>query len=197
MPRARWIGEIDGARFTNHVYSLPDGVHVAPVGRSLSDMLIAGDLDAIYSPPRPLRYHPTDGPIVRLFADIRPVERDYFRQTGVFPPQHLVVLKREVWEAHKWIAHSLTDAFIRCTEVFGRTQRSFPYVSPWLDAELEETEALMGPDFHADGYETNRKTIEVFNEQAHALGIVGRRISAEEYFADYLASPPRDKTTTA
>jgi 4,5-dihydroxyphthalate decarboxylase len=184
-----WIGEIDGARFTSHVYSLPDGVHAAPAGRSLSDMLIAGDLDAIYSPPRPARYHPVDGPIVRLFPDIRSVERDYFRATGMFPPQHLVVLKRPVWEAHKWIARSLTGAFVRCAEVFWKEQRSFPYVSPWLDAELEETEALMGADFHADGFEKNRATVEVFSEQAHALGIVSRRISAEEYFAEYLESP--------
>ena len=32
---------------------LPAGVHDAPAGRSLSDMLIAGEIEAIYSPPRP------------------------------------------------------------------------------------------------------------------------------------------------
>ena len=184
-----WIGEVDGARITNHAYTLPEGVHAAPPGRTLSEMLIDGELDAIYSPPRPHRYHPVDGPIVRLFPDIRPIERDYFRQTGMFPPQHLVVLKREVWEAHKWIARSLTNAFVRATEVFARQQRSFPYVSPWLDAELEETEALMGADFHADGFEENRRTIEVFSEQARAAGIIGRRVTPEEYFAEFLDSP--------
>ena len=88
----------------------------------------------------------------------------------MFPPQHLVVLRREVWEAHKWIARSLTDAFVRCTEMFGKAQRSFPYVSPWLDAELEETEALMGADFHADGFEKNRATIEVFSDAGARAG---------------------------
>jgi 4,5-dihydroxyphthalate decarboxylase len=149
----------------------------------------ARQVDAIYSPPRPHRYHPVDGPIVRLFPDIRSIERDYFRATNMFPPQHLIVLKRAVWEAHRWIARSLTDAFVRSTEMFGKAQRSFPYVSPWLDAELEETEALMGADFHADGFEMNRTTIEVFSEQARALGIIGRRITPEEYFAEFLDSP--------
>jgi 4,5-dihydroxyphthalate decarboxylase len=181
------IGEVDGARITNHAYTLPEGVRAAP--RPLSAMLIDGELDAIYSPPRPHRYHPVDGPIVRLFPDIRSIERDYFRATNMFPPQHLIVLKRAVWEAHKWIARSLTDAFVSSTEIFGRAQRSFPYVSPWLDAELEETEALMGADFHADGFEKNRTTIEVFSEQARALGIIGRRITPEEYFAEFLDSP--------
>jgi 4,5-dihydroxyphthalate decarboxylase len=183
------ISEVDGARITNHAYTLPEGVSGAP--RPLSEMLIDGELDAIYSPPRPHRYHPTDGPIVRLFPDIRTIERDYFRATGMFPPQHLIVLRRSVWEAHKWIARSLTDAFADATDMFGKAQRSFPYVSPWLDAELEETEALMGADFHADGFEKNRATIEVFSEQARALGIISRRVTPEDYFAEYLESPAR------
>jgi hypothetical protein len=53
----------------------------------------------------------------------------------MFPPQHLVVIKRPVWEAHKWIAQGLTKAFVRATDMFGMAQRGFPYVSPWLDAE--------------------------------------------------------------
>ena len=180
------IGAVDEPNITNHVYTLPDGVRAAPDGRALSDMLIDGELDALYSPPRPRHYHPVNGPIFRLFPDIRAIEREYFRVTRMFPPQHLIVLRREVWERNKWIARSLTDAFVRCTATFGKAQRSFPYVSPWLDAELEEVEALMGADFHADGYERNRETIEVFAEQAHRAGIVGRRIGAEEYFAEYL-----------
>jgi 4,5-dihydroxyphthalate decarboxylase len=181
-----WIGDVDEPRITNHVYTLPDGVRAAPAGHALSDMLIAGELDAIYSPPRPRRYHPVDGPIVRLFPDIRTIERDYFRHTGMFPPQHLIVLRRETWERNKWIAGALTDAFVRCNDVYTKAQRSFPYGSPWLDAELEETEALMGADFHPYGFDRNRTTIETFNEQAYQLGIVGRRITAAEYFAEFL-----------
>jgi 4,5-dihydroxyphthalate decarboxylase len=183
-----WIGPVDEPNITSHVYTLPDGVRAAPPGRALSEMLIDGELDAIYSPPRPRLYHPANGPIVRLLQDVRGVEREYFLATRMYPPQHLVVLRRETWDANKWIARSLTEAFTRCTEVFGKAQRSFPYASPWLDAELEETEALMGADFHAEGFEQNRATVEVFAEQAYAAGIVGRRISAEEYFAEYLKS---------
>lgn len=182
------IGAVDEGTITSHAYTLPDRVRAAPEGRALSEMLIAGELDAIYSPPRPRRYHPVDGPIIRLFADIRAIERDYFRATRTYPPQHLIVLRREVWQQNKWIARSLTDAFTRCTEMFGKAQRSFPYASPWLDAELEETEALMGPDFHGEGFERNRATIEVFAEQAQRAGIVGRRITSEEYFAEFLES---------
>jgi 4,5-dihydroxyphthalate decarboxylase len=183
-----WIGDIDTPRAPTHLYTLPEGVHRPPAGRSLSEMLIAGELDAIYSPPRPRNYHPVNGPIVRLFPDIRAIERDYFRQTGCFPPQHLIILRRDAWEQNKWVARSLTDAFIRANDQFAAAQRNFPYVSPWLDAELEETEAVMGKDFHPYGFEKNREIIDVFCRQAYELGIVGRLITSEEYFAEYLSS---------
>jgi 4,5-dihydroxyphthalate decarboxylase len=183
-----WIGDIDTPRSPTHLYTLPQGVHQPPPGRALSEMLIAGELDAIYSPPRPQRYDPVNGPIVRLFPDIRTIERAYFGRTGCFPPQHLVILRRDVWERDRWIARSLTDAFIRCNDLFTTAQRRFPYVSPWLEAELEETEAVMGADFHPYAFEKNRDTIDIFCRQAHELGIVGRLVTAEEYFAEFLAS---------
>jgi 4,5-dihydroxyphthalate decarboxylase len=183
-----WIGDVDKGWSASHHAALPEGVHPMPEGRFLSEMLLAGDLEAIYSPPRPARYHPKDGPIVRLFPDCRAVERDYFRATGVYPPQHLIVLRRAVWERHKFLARSLTDAFIRSNAMFAAAQRNFPYVSPWLDCEIEEAEALMGADFHRDGFERNRETIEIFCQQAFDLGITKRRIAAEDYFAEFLES---------
>src|SRR5207248_6296481 len=69
-------------------------VHAVPAGQSLSDMLVAGEIDAMFSPPRPSRYDRMAGPIVRLFPDFRGIERDYFRQTGCFPPQHLIEIGR-------------------------------------------------------------------------------------------------------
>jgi 4,5-dihydroxyphthalate decarboxylase len=191
VPPARvewWIGDVDKGWTAQHNARLPEGVHPVPPGRFLSEMLLAGDLDAVYSPPRPARYHPKDGPIVRLFPDCRAVERDYFRATGIYPPQHLVVLRREVWERNKFLAKNITDAFIRSNAMFAQAQRNFPYVSPWLDGDLEETEALMGTDFHQDGYERNRATVEAFCRQAFDLGITGRLVATEDYFSEFLES---------
>lgn len=183
-----WIGDVEGGWRARHPGDLPPGVHGVPEGRFLVEMLLAGDLEAIYSPPRPSRYHRDDGPIVRLFPDFRAVERDYFQRTGCFPPQHLIVLRRDVWERDKWIAKSLVEAFVAAERLFGQSIRGFPYVSPWLEAELEETDALMGADFYEGGFEKNRHQVEVFCRQAHELGITGRLVTPEEYFADFLAS---------
>ena len=166
--------------------SLPPGVNAPPKGRSLADMLIAGELDAIYSPPRPEAYHPRIGPIVRLFPDFRLVEQEYFLKTGAFPPQHLIVLRREAWEAHPRIARDLTDAFVAANDCFTAAQKGFPYATPWLEAELEDTTAVMGEDFHPYGLERNRAQIEAFAGEAVRLGLTSRQITTEEYFEDYL-----------
>jgi 4,5-dihydroxyphthalate decarboxylase len=183
-----WVGDVDAAwSSTSMNQTLPSGVQTPAPGRSLSDMLIAGELDAIYSPPRPTAYHPRTGPVARLFPDFRHIESRYFRETGAFPPQHLIVLRREVWEANPWIASSLTDAFTAANDCFSAAQRGFPYATPWLEAELEETVAVMGEDFHPYGLEANRAQIEMFTAEAYRLGFTSRRVSVEEYFADYLA----------
>jgi hypothetical protein len=44
----------------------------------------------------------------------------------------------------------------------------------------------MGADFHPYGFEANRRAIEVFNDEAFALGIVSRPVSPEEYLAEFL-----------
>jgi 4,5-dihydroxyphthalate decarboxylase len=168
--------------------ALPAKVRQPEKGSSLSDMLLAGELDVLYCPPRPKRFDAAAGPIVRLFGDVRSVDREYFRRTGVFPPHHLIVLRREVWERDPSIARRLTDAFVRCNDAFETAQRSFPYASPWLDSELEETRAVMGEDAHPYGIEKNRKTLELFCAQAHEAGLASRRIGVEEYFAEFLKS---------
>jgi 4,5-dihydroxyphthalate decarboxylase len=185
-----WIGDIDTPWSASPMDAagLPAGVNVPAPGRSLSEMLIAGELEAIYSPPRPAAYRPVDGPIARLFPDFRGVEQEYFRRTGAFPPQHLIVLRREVWDGNRWIARSLTEAFIAANDCFTAAQQGFPYATPWLEAELEDTAAVMGEDFHPYGFERNREQIDMFAREAHRLGLTSRAITPEEYFADFLAS---------
>jgi 4,5-dihydroxyphthalate decarboxylase len=183
-----WIGEVDVPQITTGGGMLPGHVHAAPDGRPLSDMLINGEIDVLYSPPKPLKYHPEDGPIVRLVQDIRGTETRYFQDTGVYPPQHLIVMRRAVWERDRSIARRLTDAFVRCNEFFETQQRSFPYATPWHDLENETTEAAIGRGWHADGLEANRRTMEQFCQMAFEIGLTSRLVSVDEYFQEYLES---------
>ncbi|WP_159992399.1 hypothetical protein [Roseomonas sp. 18066] len=182
------IGPVDDPMPATSPEILPPGVTTPPEGGSLSAMLLAGELDAVFSPPKPRAYHRSRGPIVRLVADWRAAEIDYFERTNIFPTSHLVVIRRALWEAHPWVAPALTQAFIAGNDAFTAAQRNFPYATPWLEDELEQVEALLGEDFHPYGFETNRHPIAAFADQAYDAGIIGKRLSPEELFAEYLDS---------
>ena len=187
LAKIQWcIGSVDTP--TPATTTPPPGVATPPEGGTLSKMLIEGELDAIYSPPKPRDYHPTNGPIARLFEDYKPIEKKYFTDTHAYPPQHLILLRRAVWEANKWLAPALTTAFNAAETMFVNQMRGFPYSTPWQEADLAETESLMTADFHGNGYEKNRAAIEIFCNQAHEVGLTQRRVSPEEYFEEFLAS---------
>ena len=180
------IGEIDGAYAPRMDANLPAGITRPREGRSLSAMLIDGELDAIYSPSRPLQHNAEAGPIVRLLPDYRTAELQYFQDTGILPPQHLMVLRREVWEADRSLARRVTDAFVRCEAAFCASVRGFPYASPWFEEELDRAAATVGDGAYAHGLEENRSTMEQFCAMAHRLGLTSRQIPVDEYFAEYL-----------
>ena len=182
------IGDIDGGYTARAEPALPSCATRPPPGRSLAQMLVAGELDAIYSPSRPLQFDAVHGPIVRLLPEYRPVELQYYKDTGFFPPQHLVVLRRDVWEADHTLAPRITDAFIRCEDAYLASIRGFPYASPWFEHERDEAEAVLGNRAYAHGLDANRKTMAQFADTAHRLGLTDRLVAVDDYFAEYLAS---------
>lgn len=52
----------------------------------------------------------------RLFPDFKEVEKQYWRDFGIFPTMHLVVLRREYYEKHRFAA-SLFNALNESQEI--------------------------------------------------------------------------------
>jgi 4,5-dihydroxyphthalate decarboxylase len=102
-------------RVEKQALDLPAGIEVEPIpsDRTLVDLLLTGEIDALYAlrTPRPMLAGGTQ--IRRLFADARAEEERYAAETGIFPIIHTVVLRRDVYEALHWIAGSLYTAFER------------------------------------------------------------------------------------
>jgi 4,5-dihydroxyphthalate decarboxylase len=152
--------------------------------QTLSDMLLAGDLDAGMG-PRPPRGFP--GPRVRrLFSDFRQVEADYFRRTRVFPIMHTVVVRRDLLDREPWVARSLYDAFYE-SKRRAVAELADPVVLattlPWQIAEVESTRALMGDDYWPYGVEPNRAALETLMRYSCQQGLAERAIAIESLFA--------------
>jgi len=83
---------------------LPPGVKIQRMAdRTLLAMLAAGELDAVISA--------REIAAPRLFKDYRAAEAEYWKKTRIFPIMHVLVLKRDVYEANRWIAMNLFKAF--------------------------------------------------------------------------------------
>lgn len=180
----KWVvgGTDQPARVESRV-PLPPHVRNAPADKSLTDLLLVGEIDAMLVPLPPKQFHPDNGPIVRLIPDFRAVEKRYFQETRCYPPQHAILIKQKAWQRDPSAGRKLVDTLQQCEIMFQESQRMFPYGTPWLMAELEETERLMGKDFHAHGLEQNRHALDVFCRAAFEDGLTSRRMTVEEFFA--------------
>lgn len=151
----------------------------------LEDRLESGDLDALMVPIVP----ETDA-AVGLFDDPVAVEREYARETGIFPVMHTVVVRDDVLAEHPWVAQSLFDAFAAAKEVAMdrlAEPRSMPLA--WVRPLVDEQRAILGEDPWQYGLaETNRRTLETLVGYAHDQGVAAERYALEDLFAtDHLA----------
>ena len=72
------------------------------------EMLEREELDAALEPYDVLS---ANSKLRRIFADHHKVEAEFFRRTGAFPINHLLVLRECFADAHPWIVESLLNAF--------------------------------------------------------------------------------------
>lgn len=180
------VGTADAPGLVTSRAPLPAHVRNAPAERSLTDLIQEGAIDAIFAPLPPAAYHRDNGPLTRLIPDFPAFEKGYYADTGFYPPQHVLVVRRESWDRNPGIGGWLLQAFQECEVGFTAAQRLYPYESPWMIREVEDTELLMGLDYHHHGLEKNRPAMEAFLEGAFLDGLTNRRVTVEEYFREFL-----------
>jgi 4,5-dihydroxyphthalate decarboxylase len=153
-------------------------------GESVTDMLVAGELDALIYPDVPDAVRRGDPRVRRLFPDPRAAEIDYATRTGFFPIMHTVVVRRSIVDAHPWLARELLTAFEASRARAFRAMADPRRVSlAWFSEALEEQERVLGPDPWAYDFARNRVALETVIRWSHEQGMIRRRFPAEELFA--------------
>jgi len=181
-------GEEETGRVEKLKLDLPPNIKLQPIGptQTLSQMLADGELDALYTARAPSSFTRGDGRVKRLFENYAEVERAYWRDTGIFPIMHVIVMRRDVYEANRWIAQSLTKAFYesqrRAYEDLAETA-AHKTMLPWLVEHVEEARREMGDDWWPYGLERNRKTLETFTRYHFEQGLSKRQLALDELFA--------------
>ena len=181
-------GEETPGRSEKLKLDLPPSIRVERIGpeQTLAQMLRDGEIDALYTARAPSSFRAGDDRVVRLFPDYREIERDYFRSTGIFPIMHTIALRRDVYEANRWIAQSLQKAFVQAqarTYADLKESAALKAMLPWLNHHVEEAIAEMGEDYWPYGFERNRATLDTFLRYHHEQGLSKRRLAPEDLFA--------------
>jgi 4,5-dihydroxyphthalate decarboxylase len=167
--------------------ALPEGLSVSrgPAGRDESDLLVDGDVDALFHAAQPRAFVAGDPRIERLFKDSRKAEQDYFAKTGIFPIMHAVAIRKSTIEANPWLPEAVFHAYSEAKQMNSVRMEKLGWVEsslPWFAQELEVTRRVMGKNFWPYGIERNRKALDALFQYSHEQGLAERQLTIEELF---------------
>lgn len=181
-------GEEEPGRGEKLKLSLPPEIHLEPIPatKTLSAMLDAGEIDALYTARMPSIFVQGSGKVKRLFENYASVEREYYLRTKIFPIMHTVVIRRDVYEKSPWVAQSLYKAFAHAQrETYQELYQTaaLKYMLPWLIRHVEDTRSVMGEDFWPYGFEPNVTALNTFLRYSYEQGLSRRLLRPQELFA--------------
>jgi 4,5-dihydroxyphthalate decarboxylase len=155
-------------------------------GKSLEQLIDDGGIDGFIGAdvPEAMRRSPHVAP---LFPDFKAEEQAYYQRTKIFPIMHTVVIRREVYEKHPFVAQSLYDAFTKSKDVARKKMRymgTLRYMLPWMIAEIEELDRIFDGDPFVYGLEPNRPTLEALAGYLDDQALLSGPISIDDVFVD-------------
>src|SRR5882672_6743930 len=162
----------------------PVSITANNTGRSLSDLLATGEIDAILGTSLPVSLK-TSPDVQRLFPNFRADEQDYYRRTRIFPIMHLVAIRREIYEKHPFVAPSLYQALCASKDLALEKMRylgALRYMLPWLMSDLDEIDQVFGGDPWPYGIEPNRPTLEAALRYLYDQSLIAAPLVVEDIF---------------
>jgi 4,5-dihydroxyphthalate decarboxylase len=179
-------GEEEPGRPEKQALNLPANIIVKtiPEDKTLSQMLRDGEIDALYTARKPSTYDRKT--VLRLFENYGEVEREFYRKTKIFPIMHTIAIRRDVYEANRWVAQSLVKAFTAAQEKTYHDLNetaALKVMMPWHNDAIEEARREMGDDFWAYGLDKNQNTLTTFLRYHFEQGLSKQLLKPEDLFA--------------
>jgi len=170
----------------SHVgFKLPTHIKVEFIEgkRKLEDLLVEGKVDAEVEPNLPQRWICGEGTVKRLFPNFEEEERAYYKNTGIFPIMHPVVVKKEILERDPWVATSLYEALLATRKSYDEFMEQPHRLSfAWAQSYLEEEKKFFGKSPFYQGFRENYNDVENLIKFADQQGMLGRKLTVEELF---------------
>jgi len=184
MNEVEWvIGDLDRSGADPEIPELPPGLRCSGAqGRSLSSLLLNGDIDVMIAPHAP---HIDPAAFRYLVIDHVRQDRAYWQAQRDFPVMHTIVLRRDIERQHPGTARRVMEAFTaardRCLEKL-RDPSDMSMPLPLLSSHIEQVMDLFGDDFWPYGLDNNRATLEMFLDYCYEQSVSNRRLKLDEVF---------------
>ena len=153
-------------------------------GKSLSKMLEDGELQAIIGTGVPEAFG-RNPDIVRLYPDYRASEMEYYQRTKIFPIMHTVVIRRDVYEKHPFIAtalyHALDQSKNMATEE-DEIPRHLALHAAVDDRGARRIDEVFGGDPWPYGLEVNRPTLSALVRYLEEQGVIAKAPKVDDLF---------------
>ena len=122
--------------------------------------------------------------IRRLFRDGgKSIVTEYYQKTGVFPVNHMVVVKKHILENNPWAALELYKAFSRSKELAFEQARTVAAGYFFFVEELDKQQsAIFGSDPYPLGIRANAKMLNVLMQASFKEGLTKKLARVEEIF---------------
>ena len=157
-----------------------------PEGRTLDQLLVSGELDAVTEAHLPPSYLQRSSKVKRLFPDYKQAEVGYYRRTKVFPIMHTIILRRDFYETYPWAAVSLHKSFVEAKKLYYES-RLDPVQgkesNPWALSSLEEERALFGGDPYPYSLNENGLALRTLMQYMIEQGLLDREMELDDIFA--------------
>ncbi|TDO47728.1 4,5-dihydroxyphthalate decarboxylase [Kribbella sp. VKM Ac-2527] len=159
-----------------------DNVRHTPDDAPLTDLLLAGELDAVMTPFMPTGFHAQDSGLRTLFRDTRRAEQEYYARLGFIPGIHLLALRSEVLADRPELAQQLVDLFESAKQLSYLRRNKLMDVTPWHNEEVAVTARVFGPDWMPYGVSADRRMVAAFQEQLVAQELLTAPVPAGDLF---------------
>lgn len=167
---------------------VPEGISITKgsAGKDESDLLLSGEVDALFHAAQPKAFIQGNPNIKRLFEDSKKAEQDYYTKTGIFPIMHAVAVRKELIAENPWLAESIFNAYCEAKKIdyTYMTKLGWAYDTlPWFGQEYEATKKVMGNNFYSYGFdEANKNILETLCRYAYEQGLINKQISYKDLF---------------
>lgn len=158
-------------------YRPPSNVVSAPEGRTLEDMLLAGEIAAANGIQ-------TDSPDIKpLLPNAKDAGLQTLRTGGLYPINHTVVVKDDVLAAHPALAADLFDAFVRAKQPYLDRLKAGAIAEPSASDKTFAAVMAVTGDPLPYGVARNRREIEAVIQYSVEQGILSKPFAIEDVFA--------------